>query len=88
MKNFLQNNRLSLSFFQPNMKQYTHGVLLKEYIILLWQKALQYACANALVCDRMEDARQLAFSGAERKKTVSLDGTLFQKSGIIKGGVR
>lgn len=51
------------------------------------KKALQYACANALVCDRMEDARQLAFSGAERKKTVSLDGTLFQKSGIIKGGV-
>ena len=52
------------------------------------QKALQFACANALVCDGMEEARKLAFGGAERKKTVSLDGTLFQKSGVISGGVR
>lgn len=51
------------------------------------KKALQFACGNALVCDGMEEARKLAFGGAERKKTVSLDGTLFQKSGIIKGGV-
>jgi len=49
---------------------------------------LQFACANALVCDGMEEARRLAFGGAERKKTVSLDGTLFQKSGVISGGVR
>lgn len=52
------------------------------------QKALQFACANALVCDGMEEARRLAFGGAERKKTVSLDGTLFEKSGVISGGVR
>ncbi|XP_058966711.1 structural maintenance of chromosomes protein 1A isoform X1 [Pocillopora verrucosa] len=51
------------------------------------KKALQFACANALVCDGMEEARKLAFGGAERKKTVSLDGTLFQKSGVISGGV-
>lgn len=36
----------------------------------------------------MEEARKLAFGGAERKKTVSLDGILFQKSGVISGGVR
>ncbi|KAK2510953.1 hypothetical protein Q9966_016778, partial [Columba livia] len=34
------------------------------------KKALQYACGNALVCDN----------------TVALDGTLFQKSGVISGG--
>ncbi|KAJ7391319.1 Structural maintenance of chromosomes protein 1B [Desmophyllum pertusum] len=51
------------------------------------KKALQFACANALVCDGMDEARKLAFGGAERKKTVSLDGTLFQKSGVISGGV-
>ncbi|XP_020611608.1 structural maintenance of chromosomes protein 1A-like isoform X1 [Orbicella faveolata] len=51
------------------------------------KKALQFACANALVCDGMEEARRLAFGGAERKKTVSLDGTLFEKSGVISGGV-
>ncbi|TRZ05496.1 hypothetical protein HGM15179_021611, partial [Zosterops borbonicus] len=34
------------------------------------KKALQFACGNALVCDN----------------TVALDGTLFQKSGVISGG--
>ena len=50
------------------------------------KKALQYACGNALVCDTMEEARKLCFSGHERHKAVALDGTLFSKSGIISGG--
>ncbi|MBN3316493.1 SMC1A protein, partial [Atractosteus spatula] len=50
------------------------------------KKALQYACGNALVCDNVEDARRIAFGGPHRHKTVALDGTLFQKSGVISGG--
>uniref|UniRef100_A0A4W3GIN1 SMC hinge domain-containing protein n=1 Tax=Callorhinchus milii TaxID=7868 RepID=A0A4W3GIN1_CALMI len=50
------------------------------------KKALQYACGNALVCDNVEDARRIAFGGRQRHKTVALDGTLFQKSGVISGG--
>ncbi|XP_041035529.1 structural maintenance of chromosomes protein 1A [Carcharodon carcharias] len=50
------------------------------------KKALQYACGNALVCDNVEDARRIAFGGPQRHKTVALDGTLFQKSGVISGG--
>ncbi|XP_043916489.1 structural maintenance of chromosomes protein 1A [Protopterus annectens] len=50
------------------------------------KKALQYACGNALVCDNVEDARKIAFGGYQRHKTVALDGTLFQKSGVISGG--
>ncbi|XP_031422756.1 LOW QUALITY PROTEIN: structural maintenance of chromosomes 1A, like [Clupea harengus] len=50
------------------------------------KKALQYACGNALVCENVEDARRIAFGGAYRHKTVALDGTLFQKSGVISGG--
>ncbi len=67
------------------------------------RKALQFACGNALVCETAEDARQLAFGGADRHKVgvtlrfdryseriqaVSLDGTLFQQSGVISGGAR
>eukprot|EP00108_Taenia_solium_P006905 TsM_000765300 transcript=TsM_000765300 gene=TsM_000765300 len=52
------------------------------------KKALQFACGNALVCDTVEHARYVAYSMGDRKKTVSLDGTLFQRSGIISGGVR
>ncbi|XP_070559327.1 structural maintenance of chromosomes protein 1A-like [Ptychodera flava] len=50
------------------------------------KKALQYACGNSLVCETVEDARKVAFGGAERHKAVALDGTMFQKSGIISGG--
>lgn len=50
------------------------------------KKALQYACGNALVCDSVEDARRVAYGLNERHKAVALDGTLFQKSGIISGG--
>ncbi|XP_071960355.1 structural maintenance of chromosomes protein 1A-like [Antedon mediterranea] len=50
------------------------------------KKALQYACGNALVCETVEDARRIAFGKGERHKAVALDGTMFQKSGIISGG--
>lgn len=50
------------------------------------KKALIFACGNALVCETVEDARKVAFGGMERHKSVALDGTLFQKSGVISGG--
>ncbi|ESN94054.1 hypothetical protein HELRODRAFT_187454 [Helobdella robusta] len=50
------------------------------------KKALLFACGNALVCETVEDARKVAFNLTERHKAVSLDGTLFQKSGVISGG--
>lgn len=48
--------------------------------------ALLFACGNALVCDTMDEARSIAFDGPERRKAVSLDGTLYNKSGTISGG--
>ncbi|XP_041349100.1 structural maintenance of chromosomes protein 1A-like [Gigantopelta aegis] len=50
------------------------------------KKALLFACGNALVAETVEDARRVAFGSTERHKSVALDGTLFQKSGIISGG--
>ncbi|WAR26953.1 SMC1A-like protein [Mya arenaria] len=50
------------------------------------KKALIFACGNALVCETVEDARKVAFGLQERHKSVALDGTLFQKSGVISGG--
>ncbi|CAF1247151.1 unnamed protein product [Didymodactylos carnosus] len=49
-------------------------------------KALLYACGNSLVCESDEDARKLAYEGGEKYKVVSLDGTLFSRSGVISGG--
>ncbi|CCD69832.1 Structural maintenance of chromosomes protein 1 [Caenorhabditis elegans] len=53
------------------------------------RKALQFVCGNALVCESQEDAKQLAYGGGELKdrfKAVSMDGTLFQQSGVMSGG--
>ncbi|XP_060632142.2 structural maintenance of chromosomes protein 1B isoform X1 [Anolis sagrei] len=50
------------------------------------KKVIQFVCGNALVCETVMEARQLAFDGPQRLKTVALDGTLFSKSGIISGG--
>ncbi|CAF0856463.1 unnamed protein product [Adineta ricciae] len=52
-----------------------------------YYKAILYACGNALVCDNDDDARRLAYeSGSQKNKVVSLNGTLFSKSGVISGG--
>jgi structural maintenance of chromosome 1 len=52
-------------------------------------KALLFACGNALVCDNDDDARRLAYEGHQQKfKVVSINGTLFSKSGVISGGSR
>ncbi|XP_043943168.1 structural maintenance of chromosomes protein 1B [Protopterus annectens] len=50
------------------------------------RRVVQFVCGNGLVCETLKEARQVAFDGPERLKTVSLDGTLFSKSGIISGG--
>ncbi|XP_070803001.1 structural maintenance of chromosomes protein 1B [Pituophis catenifer annectens] len=50
------------------------------------KKVIQFVCGNGLVCETVKEAKQLAFDGQHRLKTVALDGTLFLKSGIISGG--
>nr|XP_046251454.1 structural maintenance of chromosomes protein 1B [Scatophagus argus] len=50
------------------------------------RKVVQFVCGNALVCETIKEARSVAFDRQERNKTVSLDGTLFAKSGVISGG--
>ncbi|CAJ1056143.1 structural maintenance of chromosomes protein 1B [Xyrichtys novacula] len=50
------------------------------------RRVVQFVCGNALVCETIKEARSVAFDRQGRLKTVSLDGTLFTKSGIISGG--
>ncbi|XP_018428105.1 PREDICTED: structural maintenance of chromosomes protein 1B [Nanorana parkeri] len=50
------------------------------------KKVVQFVCGNGLVCETVKEARHIAFDGPERQKTVSLDGTMFLKSGVISGG--
>ncbi|KAK4831344.1 hypothetical protein QYF61_017475 [Mycteria americana] len=50
------------------------------------KKVIQFVSGNGLVCETVKEAKQIAFDGPVRLKTVSLDGTLFLKSGVISGG--
>ena len=50
-----------------------------------FQPALQYALADTIVCDSLDEARRLAFeSHGERFKVVTTDGTLINKAGLIR----
>ncbi|ERL94587.1 hypothetical protein D910_11864 [Dendroctonus ponderosae] len=48
--------------------------------------AVMFATNNALVCEDSEDARTVAYERGGRYDAVALDGTYYQKSGIISGG--
>ncbi|KAK7277559.1 hypothetical protein RJT34_22574 [Clitoria ternatea] len=49
------------------------------------EKAILFAVGNTLVCDKLEEAKILSWSG-ERFKVVTVDGTLLTKSGTMTGG--
>ncbi|NXN47806.1 SMC1B protein, partial [Rhinoptilus africanus] len=50
------------------------------------KKVIQFVSGNGLICETVKEAKQIAFDGPVRLKTVALDGTLFLKSGVISGG--
>lgn len=50
------------------------------------EKAVLYAVGNTLVCDKLDEAKTLSWSG-ERFKVVTVDGILLTKSGTMTGGI-
>ncbi|KAJ9093054.1 hypothetical protein QFC21_006547 [Naganishia friedmannii] len=50
------------------------------------ERAFQHACGSALVCDTMEIAKDRAYNRGVQVKTVTLQGTVLHKSGLITGG--
>ncbi|KAJ3297255.1 Structural maintenance of chromosomes protein 1 [Borealophlyctis nickersoniae] len=51
-----------------------------------YERALQYACGNALVCDTMDVARHVCFERGQEVKAVTLDGMVIHKTGMMTGG--
>ncbi|BGP07989.1 Structural maintenance of chromosomes protein 1 [Rhodotorula toruloides] len=50
------------------------------------EKAMQFACGNALVCDSMQIARHVCYDRGQEVKAVTLEGTVIHRSGTITGG--
>ncbi|KAF9607877.1 hypothetical protein IFM89_003581 [Coptis chinensis] len=50
------------------------------------EKAIIYAVGNTLVCDKLEEAKTLSWTG-ERHKVVTVDGILLTKAGTMTGGI-
>lgn len=51
------------------------------------ERAFKSICGDALLCDSVEEARQIAYEGSARQKVIAIDGTAFLKNGLITGGM-
>ena len=49
-------------------------------------RAITYACGNAIVCDDLATAKYLCYERNLDAKTVTLDGTVIHKGGLMTGG--
>lgn len=50
------------------------------------ERAVHFACGNTVICDTLQVARSLSYERNERIKSVTLDGTVIHKNGMITGG--
>jgi structural maintenance of chromosome 1 len=50
------------------------------------ERAMQYACGNAVVCDDIEVAKYICYEKGVEVKAVSLDGKVIHKGGLMSGG--
>ncbi|KAK5171781.1 Structural maintenance of chromosomes protein 1B [Saxophila tyrrhenica] len=51
-----------------------------------YERAMTYACGNALITDTLATARQLCYERGVNAKAVTLDGTVIHKGGNMTGG--
>jgi len=51
-----------------------------------FKPAVAYAVGSTVVCDTLDDARDLAFTQDDRVKLVTVDGEMISKSGAMTGG--
>ncbi|KAM0787898.1 hypothetical protein ACM66B_003947 [Microbotryomycetes sp. NB124-2] len=50
------------------------------------ERAMQFACGNALICDTLEIAKHVCYDKGQEVKSVTLEGTVIHRSGLMTGG--
>ena len=51
-----------------------------------FERAMTYACGNAIICDDLNIAKQICYGKGVEAKAVTLDGTVIHKGGLMTGG--
>lgn len=52
----------------------------------VYERAMLYACGNAVVCDDLSVAKYICYEKGVEAKAVTMDGTIIHKGGLITGG--
>ena len=50
------------------------------------ERAMTYACGNAIICDNLSIAKHICYEKGVEAKAVTLDGTVIHKGGLMTGG--
>ncbi|KAJ3142646.1 Structural maintenance of chromosomes protein 1 [Physocladia obscura] len=70
-RNFAKGSRLAVDVIQ---------------VEAIYERAVQFACSNSLVCETLEVAKEVCWSRGQEVKAVTLDGTVLHKTGLMTGG--
>ncbi|GAA5824181.1 hypothetical protein JCM11251_001555 [Rhodosporidiobolus azoricus] len=87
---FLPLETLQVKSISDKYRSFAKGARLAIDVISFdpaLEKALQFACGNALVCDTTQVARYVCYDRNQEVKAVALDGTVIHRSGNMTGGV-
>ncbi|KAL2934777.1 Structural maintenance of chromosomes protein 1 [Bienertia sinuspersici] len=82
---YLKEQRLPPQTFIPLQSVRVKPVIERLRTLGVLEKAVLFAVANTLVCDNLDEAKRLSWTG-ERHKVVTTDGILLTKAGTMTGG--
>ncbi|KNA06759.1 hypothetical protein SOVF_178070 [Spinacia oleracea] len=82
---YLKEQRLPPQTFIPLQSVRVKPVIERLRTLGALEKAVLFAVGNTLVCDNLDEAKRLSWTG-ERHKVVTTDGILLTKAGTMTGG--
>ncbi|KAI8379663.1 RecF/RecN/SMC [Radiomyces spectabilis] len=86
---FLPITGLKTSSINDRLRNYVRGARLAFDVINYdkhYENVMQFVCGNTLICDNLQIAKQICFEKKEDLKTVTLDGTVIHRNGLMTGG--
>ncbi|KAJ3068627.1 Structural maintenance of chromosomes protein 1 [Podochytrium sp. JEL0797] len=86
---FLPLDTLTVKPINEKYRHFAKGARLAVDVIQvdpMYERAVQFACTNSLVCETLEVAKEVCWSRGQEVKAVTLDGTVLHKTGLMTGG--